>query len=160
VITYETWQRRLGGAPDVIGRSFHVDGEARTVIGVMPKGFKMLPWEDDIAFWAANDLGKILQARWMAAIGRLKPGVSVQAAQAEAPTVTRQVLEARGEKAATMGAKVEPIHESFFGRPEDVLAFLLGAVAFVLLIACANVANLLLAAGAARQKELALRAAA
>jgi putative ABC transport system permease protein len=159
VITYETWQRRLGGARDVIGSSFHVDGEPRTVIGVMPQGFKLLPWEDDIAFWAANDLSRIPQARWMTAIGRLKPGVSVAAAQAEATSISRQVLEARGEKPGRTGARVVPIHEAFFGRPEDVLTFLLGAVSFVLLIACANVANLLLAAGAARQKELALRAA-
>ncbi len=159
VITYETWQRRLGGAKDVIGSSFHVDGEPRTVIGVMPQGFKLLPWEDDIAFWAANDLSRIPQARWMTAIARLKPGVSVAAAQAEATTLSRQVLEARGEKPGRVGARVVPIHEAFFGRPEDVLTFLLGAVSFVLLIACANVANLLLAAGAARQKELALRAA-
>ncbi|PYQ22056.1 MAG: hypothetical protein DMF79_06800 [Acidobacteria bacterium] len=159
VISHETWQRRLGGVKDVIGTSFHVDGEPRTVIGVMPRGFKLLPWEDRIAFWAANDLSRIPQARWMVAMGRLKPGVSVAAAEAEATAISRQVVEARGDKPGSTKAKVEPIHQAFFGRPEDVLTFLLGAVSFVLLIACANVANLLLAAGAARQKELALRAA-
>src|SRR6266496_208827 len=159
VISHETWQRRLGGVKDVIGTSFHVDGEPRTVIGVMPRGFKLLPWEDRIAFWAANDLSKIPQARWMVAMGRLKPGVSVAAAEAEATAISRQVIEARGDKPGSTKARVEPIHQAFFGRPEDVLTFLLGAVSFVLLIACANVANLLLAAGAARQKELALRAA-
>ncbi len=159
VISHETWQRRLGGVKDVIGTSFHVDGEPRTVIGVMPRGFKLLPWEDRIAFWAANDLSKIPQARWMVAMGRLKPGVSGAAAEAEATAISRQVIEARGDKPGSTKARVEPIHQAFFGRPEDVLTFLLGAVSFVLLIACANVANLLLAAGAARQKELALRAA-
>ncbi|OLE69183.1 MAG: hypothetical protein AUI36_04950, partial [Cyanobacteria bacterium 13_1_40CM_2_61_4] len=159
VISHETWQRRLGGVKDVIGTSFHVDGEPRTVIGVMPRGFKLLPWEDHIAFWAANDLSKIPQARWMVAMGRLKPGVAVAAAEAEATTISRQVIEARGDKPGSTKARVEPIHQAFFGRPQDVLTFLLGAVSFVLLIACANVANLLLAAGAARQKELALRAA-
>ncbi len=159
VISHETWERRLGGVKDVIGTSFHVDGEPRTVIGVMPRGFKLLPWEDHIAFWAANDLSRIPQARWMVAMGRLKPGVSVAAAEAEATTISRQVIEARGDKPGSTKARVEPIHQAFFGRPQDVLTFLLGAVSFVLLIACANVANLLLAAGAARQKELALRAA-
>ncbi len=159
VISYDTWQRRLGGAADVVGKSIHVDGEPRTILGVMPKGFALVPWEDDIAFWIANDLRKIPEARWMIAVGRLKPGVSLAAAQAEATTITRHVLEARGEKPGGTAAEVVSLHEAFFGGATTGLTFLLGAVSFVLLIACANVANLLLAAGAAREKELALRAA-
>jgi putative ABC transport system permease protein len=160
VVSYGTWQRRLGAAPDVIGTSIRVDGESRTVIGVMPKGFALVPWEAEIAFWAANDLRKIPQARWMMAVGRLKPGVSAASAQAEAALISRQILEARGEKPGNAGARVISLHEAFFGGARRGLTFLLGAVSFVLLIACANVANLLLAAGASRQKELALRAAA
>jgi predicted permease len=160
VVSYETWQRRLGGAANVIGASIHVDGEPRTVIGVMPQGFALIPWEDDVAFWAANDLRRIPDARWMIAVGRLKPGVSRAAAQAEATAITRQIVEARGEKAGATAAEVISLHDAFFGDATKGLTFLLGAVSFVLLIACANVANLLLAAGTARQKELALRAAA
>jgi putative ABC transport system permease protein len=159
VISHETWQRRLGGSRDVIGKSFNVDGEPRTVIGVMPRGFKLVPFVDDIAFWTVNDVSRIPQAAWMASIGRLKPGVSFAAAEAEAAAIRRRVIEARGEQPRSSAARVLPLHEAYFGRPRDVLVFLLGAVSFVLLIACANVANLLLAAGAARQKELALRAA-
>ncbi len=159
VVSYDTWQRRLGAAPDVIGTSIRVDGESRTVIGVMPEGFALVPWESDIAFWAANDLRKIPQARWMMAVGRLKPGVSPASAEAEAALISRQILEARGQKPGNAGARVVSLHEAFFGGATRGLSFLLGAVSFVLLIACANVANLLLAAGAARQKELALRAA-
>jgi putative ABC transport system permease protein len=159
VITHDTWQRQLGGAKDVIGRSFNVDGEPRIVIGVMPRGFKLVPWADNIAFWTVNDVSRIPQAAWMASIGRLKPGVTVASAQAEATAIRRQVLETRGQKTGSIGAKVEPLQEAYFGRPREVLTFLLGAVSFVLLIACANVANLLLAAGTARQKELSLRAA-
>jgi predicted permease len=160
VVSYDTWQRLLGGAKDVVGTSIRVDGETRTVIGVMPQGFSLVPWEDGIAFWAANDLRKIPKARWMIAVGRLKPGVSLGAAEAEATLISRQVLEARGEKPGKAGARVILLHEAFFGGARDALTFLLGAVSFVLLIACANVANLLLAAGTAREKELALRAAA
>jgi len=159
VVTYETWQRLLGGARDVIGKTIHVDGEPRAVIGVMPPGFRILPWEDEIAFWAANDLSRIPTATWMIAVGRLKPGVTPEAAQAESTVIARNLLKSRGQKAQGASTKVEPLHEAFFGGARTGLGFLLGAVSFVLLIACANVANMLLAAGAARQKELALRAA-
>jgi putative ABC transport system permease protein len=160
VVSYDTWQKRLGGSPDAIGTTIRVDGEPRTVIGVMPKDFALVPWEDNIAFWAANDLRKIPVARWMFAIGRLKPGVSIAAAEAEATAVTRQILEARGEKPGNIAARVQPLHDAYFADARNGLTFILTAVSFVLLIGCANVANLLLAAGAARQKELALRAAA
>jgi putative ABC transport system permease protein len=160
VISYDTWQQRLGGAADVVGKSIHVDGEVRTIIGVMPQGFTLVPWEDKIAFWIANDLRKIPEARWMIAVGRLKRGVSVAAAQAEATVIARQMLQARGEKPGGTAAEVLSLHDAFFADATNGLTFLLGAVSFVLLIACANVANLLLAAGAARQKEMAMRAAA
>ena len=160
VVTYETWQRLLGGALDVIGKTIHVDGEPRSVIGVMPKGFRLLPWADDIAFWAANDLRKIPKATWMIAVGRLKPGVTPQQAEAESTVIARSVIESRGEKAKGAGTKVQTLRDAYFGGARRGLGFLLGAVSFVLLIACANVANMLLAAGAARQKELAVRVAA
>ena len=159
VISYDTWQRHLEGSPDVIGKTIRVDGEPRVVIGVMPEAFKLVPWLDDVAFWAATDLRPIAYARWMMAVGRLKPGASLAAAEAEATAVSRQLLEASGEKPGNAAARVVPLHDEYFGEPRDAFTFLLGAVSFVLLIGCANVANLLLAAGGARQKELALRAA-
>src|SRR4029077_3389219 len=109
--------------------------EPRTVIGVMPKNFSLVPWADDVAFWAANDLRRIPEARWMIAVGRLKPGVSLAAAQTEAAAISRQVIEARGQKAGGAGAQVLWLHEAFFGDARNGLTFLLGAVSFVLLIA-------------------------
>ena len=159
VISYDMWQRHFDGAADVIGQTIRVDAETRIVIGVMPQGFALTPGLDDIAFWAATDLRKIPHARWMTAVGRLKAGVSREAAEAEAAAVSRQLAESRGEKPGRLGARVLSIREALFGDVHRVLTFLVGTVSFVLLIGCANVANLLLAAGAARQKELALRAA-
>ena len=158
VISHDTWQRLLGADPDVIGSIIRVDGEPRSIIGVMPEGFSLIPWVENVAFWAANDLSRIPEARWMIAVGRLKPDVPLETAEAEATTISRQLVEARGEDPAGTGARVELLHEAFFGDARDGLSFLLGAVSFVLLIACANVANLLLAAGTARHKELALKA--
>jgi putative ABC transport system permease protein len=159
VISYDAWQQYFEGSPDVIGRALRVDSEPRTVIGVMPRGFSLVPWLDGISFWAATDLRPIPYVRWLMAVGRLKPGASLAAAEAEVAAVTRQVLESRGEKPDSMTAKIVPLHEQFFGGPTSALTLLLGSVSFVLLIGCANVANLLLAAGAARQREFALRAA-
>jgi len=159
VISYQTWQERLGGAADVIGKSIHVDGEPRAIIGVMPNGFSLVPWEDKIAFWIANDLRRIPEAHWMIAVGRLKPGVSLESAQAEATVITRRMIEARGERPGAATAQVVSLHDAYFRGATTGLSFFLGAVSFVLLIACANVANLLLAAGSARRKEFALRAA-
>ena len=159
VISYDAWQRYFQGRPDAIGKMLRIDGEVRPVIGVMPKGFTLWPWVDSVAFWAATDLRQIPVARWMTAIGRLKPGVSRAAAAAEVTAVSRQVLQARGEKTENVGAHVVTIRDWMFSDATQILTFLLGSVSFILLIGCANVANLLLAAGTARQREFALRAA-
>jgi len=160
VISDGMWRRQFDGAADAIGRTVRVDGEPRIVIGVMPRGFVLTPGLEDIAFWAATDLRKIPYARWMMAVGRLKPGVSPEAAAAEAAALSRQLVAAHGGKPGNLGASVQPIREALLGGAEHVLTFLVGSVAFVLLIGCANVANLLLVSGAGRRKELALRMAA
>lgn len=159
VISHDTWQERLGGDPAVLGSTIRLDGVPRTVIGVMPESASIVPWVEDVALWTANDLSRVPEARWMVPVGRLRPGVTLEQAQAEASGVTRRVLDAKGDDgAAAWGVQLQPIHEAYFGGLETGLGFLLGAVSFVLLIGCANVANLLLAEGAERQKELALRA--
>ena len=95
VVSYDTWQRRLGGAAGVIGMSIHVDGEPRTIIGVMPRGFQLMPWEDDVAFWTANDLRKIPEAAWMIAVGRLKPGASTATAHLRTHPTERRTHRSR-----------------------------------------------------------------
>ena len=86
------------------------------------KRLPALPWEDDIAFWAANDLRKIPKATWMIAVGQLKPGVGIAAAQSEAAIIARQIVEGRGEKAAGIGAKVELLHDAYFRGPATASA--------------------------------------
>jgi putative ABC transport system permease protein len=159
VISYDAWQQHFNGDPGVIGKTLRIDGEIRPVIGVMPKGFTLSPWVDSVAFWAATDLRQIPVARWMTAIARLKPGVSPEAAAEETTAISRRVLQARGEKTDHVGASVVHVRDWMFSDAAHALTFLVGTVSFVLLIGCANVANLLLAVGAARQRELALRAA-
>ncbi len=165
VLSHGLWQRRFGGSPDVLGRSLTLDGRPSTVVGVMPRGVDFpsptaeawLP----VAFLTQQEVPwEVRASRWLAGVGRLKPGVTVDQARAELDGVTR-ALEAEypDSNARFTGATVVPLQESMVGQVKTSLLVLLGAVAFILLIACANLANLLLARGTVRQQELAVRAA-
>ena len=101
------------------GTTIHVDGEPRTIIGVMPQGFTLVPWEDDVAFWIANDLRKIPEARWMIAVGRLKPGVSVAAAQAEATVIARQLHRSTRRKAGRHRRRGRPAARRVLWRCDE-----------------------------------------
>ncbi len=165
VLSHGLWQRRFSGAADVVGRSVTLDGTPCTVVGVMPRGFDFPSPSAEawmpVAFFTQQQVPwQVRGSRWLMGVGRLKPGVTVEAAHAELDGVAR-ALEAEhpGSNARFGGATVVPLHEAMVGEVKTSLLVLLGAVAFILLIACANLANLLLARGMVREQELAVRAA-
>ena len=162
VLSYGLWKTRYGGDPSLVGRTIRVDGADFTVIGVMPREFAWQFWSGPRQLWVPvgytkTDFGRGNNS--FIAIARLKPGVSVALAQAEMAAVGSNVTRQYPSEDANMGATVSPLGDFGMQGLRTTLLTLLAAVAFVLLIACVNVANLLLARGAVRQKEFAIRRA-
>jgi putative ABC transport system permease protein len=154
------WRRRLNADPGIVGRTLTVDGVPRTVVGVMPPRFGFpdnqplwLPFAaEDPAFAGRGD-------HFMRAVARLRPGATIAAARAELGGVARRLGARFPETNAGRGVAVVDFHEAWTGKVRPVLLIMMAAVGFVLLIACSNVANLYLARGQARSRELAVRTA-
>jgi len=162
VLSYGLWKRRYGGDPSLVGRTIRVDGADFTVIGVMPRDFEWQFWSGQRQLWVPVGYTKTDLSRGdnsFILIARLKPGVSVAQARAEMEAVAGSVQRQYPKENANMGATVQPLADFGMEGLRTTMLALLAAVAFVLLIACVNVANLLLARGAVRQKEFAIRRA-
>jgi len=162
VLSYGLWERRYGANPSLVGKTIRIDGEYFTVIGVMPREFQWQFWSDPRQLWVPAGYTKTDFGRGnnsFISIARLTPGVSQAQARAELEGVAANVRQQYPDDDANMGATVEPLGDFDMGWIRTIMLALFAAVAFVLLIACVNVANLLLARGAARQKEFAIRRA-
>ena len=159
LLSHNLWQRRFSSDPAIVGRQLHVDGRSLTVIGVMPPDFRF-PFQTDL--WWLSDRYFNRQTRGMRidqTIGRLKPGVSPQQAQADMQAIAARLAQTYPETNTEVTSSVTPLRDFWFGKIRHSFWLLLGACAFVLLIACANVANLLMTQATARERELAVRVA-
>ncbi len=169
ILSNALWQRQFGGDPAIVGKTVRLDRETYTVAGVMPKGFQFpeqtlsssgpadlwLPMS-----WSADELSRIGDNFDYAVIARLKPGVTIEQARQDSDRVAEQIRQTYPQdlaKGIKLMASVTPLTEEIIGRTKPLLGVLMGAVALLLLVGCANISNLMLIRSLGRQREVAVR---